>query len=158
MKRTFNYCFIVSKDTGVITVEQKRINNALIENRNAIIKFVTKTANVYRNWNRFRNGCMIILEKASILKSTRMTEALKWLKKKDPNNKMLSEPNISYKTFWGICRPLKSWRANSPNPHPNLLRQKTSRCAITTGIFIILNISIHSIRLILIDPYKDWHC
>ena len=29
---------------------------------------------------------------------------------------MLSEPNISYKSFWGICRPLKSWRANSPNP------------------------------------------
>ena len=29
---------------------------------------------------------------------------------------MLSEPNISYKPFWGICRPLKSWRANSPNP------------------------------------------
>ena len=27
------------------------------------------------------NGCMLILEKASILKSTRMTEALKWLKK-----------------------------------------------------------------------------
>ena len=29
---------------------------------------------------------------------------------------MLSEPNISYKPFWSICRPLKSWRANSPNP------------------------------------------
>jgi len=29
---------------------------------------------------------------------------------------MLSEPNISYKPFWGICRPLDSWRANSPNP------------------------------------------
>ena len=29
---------------------------------------------------------------------------------------MLSEPNLSYKPFWGICRPLNSWRANSPNP------------------------------------------
>ena len=29
---------------------------------------------------------------------------------------MLSEPNISYKPFWGICRPLNSWRTNSPNP------------------------------------------
>ena len=29
---------------------------------------------------------------------------------------MLSEPSISYKPFWGICRPLNSWRANSPNP------------------------------------------
>jgi len=28
----------------------------------------------------------------------------------------LSEPNLSYKPFWGICRPLNSWRANSPNP------------------------------------------
>ena len=28
---------------------------------------------------------------------------------------MLSESNISYKPFWGICRPLNSWRANSPN-------------------------------------------
>ena len=63
MKRTFNYCFIVSKDTGVITVEQKRINNALMENRNAIINLVTKTANGYRNWDRFRNRCMLILEK-----------------------------------------------------------------------------------------------
>ena len=81
MKRTFNYCFIVSKDTGVITVEQKRINNALLENHNAIIKLVTKATSDYQRWERFRNGCMLILEKASILKSTRMTEALKWLKK-----------------------------------------------------------------------------
>ena len=29
---------------------------------------------------------------------------------------MLPEPKISYKPFWGICRPLNSWRANSPNP------------------------------------------
>lgn len=70
----------VSKDTGEITVEQKRINNALMENRNAIIKLVTKAANGYRNWERFRNRCMLVLEKVLILKSTRMTEALKWLK------------------------------------------------------------------------------
>ena len=81
MKHAFNYCCIVSKDTVEITVEQKRINNALMENRNAIIKLVTKAANGYRNWERFRNRCMLVLEKASILKSTRMTEALKWLKK-----------------------------------------------------------------------------
>ncbi|WP_156524169.1 hypothetical protein [Emergencia timonensis] len=49
MKHAFNYCCIVSKDTEEITVEQKRINNALIENRNAIIKLVTKAANGYRN-------------------------------------------------------------------------------------------------------------
>ena len=47
MKQAFNYCCIVSKDTVEITVEQKRINNALMENRNAIIKLVTKAANGY---------------------------------------------------------------------------------------------------------------
>ncbi|WP_295566710.1 transposase [uncultured Holdemanella sp.] len=69
MKHAFNYYCIVSKDTGEITVEQKRINNALMENRNAIIKLVTKAASGYPNWERFRNRCMMILEKASILKS-----------------------------------------------------------------------------------------
>ncbi|WP_295766719.1 hypothetical protein [uncultured Holdemanella sp.] len=77
MKRAFNYYFIVSKDTGEITVEQKRINNAFMENRSAIIKLVTKATSGYGNWDRFRNRCMLILEKALILKSTRMTEALK---------------------------------------------------------------------------------
>ena len=81
LKHAFNYCCIVSKDTVEITVEQKRINNALLENHNAIIKLVTKATSGYQSWERFRNGCMLILEKASILKSTRMTEALKWLKK-----------------------------------------------------------------------------
>ncbi|WP_456074621.1 hypothetical protein [Holdemanella biformis] len=81
MKHAFNYCCIVSKDTVEITVEQKRINNALLENHNAIIKLVTKATSDYQRWERFRNGCMLILEKASILKSTRMTEALKRLKK-----------------------------------------------------------------------------
>ena len=34
-----------------------------MENRNAIIKLVTKAANGYRNWERFRNRCMLVLEK-----------------------------------------------------------------------------------------------
>ncbi|WP_303321387.1 transposase [Holdemanella biformis] len=46
-----------------MTVEQKRINNAPMENRNAIIKLVTKAANGYRNCKRFRNRCMLVLEK-----------------------------------------------------------------------------------------------
>ena len=41
---------------------------------------------------------------------------VKIVEKVDPDKKILSEPNLSYKPFWGICRPLKSWRANSPNP------------------------------------------
>jgi len=116
LKRTFNYCFIVSKDTGVITVEQKRINNALMENRNAIIKLVTKTVNGYRNWDRFRNRCMLILEKGIDFEINKNDGSIKIIEKKTRTTKMLSEPNISYKPFWGICRPLKSWRANSPNP------------------------------------------
>ena len=116
MKRVFNYYCTISKDTGEITVEQKRINNVLMENRNAIIKLVTKAANGYRNWERFRSRCMLVLEKGIDFRSTRMTEALKWLKKRTRTTKMLSEPNLSYKPFWGIYRPLNSWRANSPNP------------------------------------------
>ncbi|MGO5275884.1 hypothetical protein ACTQ07_04895 [Holdemanella porci] len=57
-----------------------------MKNHNAIIKLVTKVANGYRYWERFRNRCMLVLEKASVLNLTRMMEALKWLKKKDPDN------------------------------------------------------------------------
>ena len=87
MKRTFNYCFIVSKDTGVITVEQKRINNALVENRNAIIKLVTKTANDYRNWNRFRNRCMLILEKGIDFEIDKNDGSIKLIKKRTRTTK-----------------------------------------------------------------------
>uniref|UniRef100_UPI0040267A20 transposase n=1 Tax=Holdemanella biformis TaxID=1735 RepID=UPI0040267A20 len=41
----------------------EKLNNALMENRNAIIKLVTKVADGYRNWDRFRNRCMLVLEK-----------------------------------------------------------------------------------------------
>ena len=53
----------ISKETGEITVEKKRINNALMENRNGVIKLITKAANGYTNWERFRNRCMLVLEK-----------------------------------------------------------------------------------------------
>ena len=84
LKRTFNYCFIVSKDTGVITVEQKRINNALMENRNAIIKLVTKAANGYRNWERFRNRCMLVLEKGIDFEIDKDDGSIKMVEKKGP--------------------------------------------------------------------------
>jgi transposase len=48
-----------------------------MENRNAIIKLVTKTANGYRNWDRFRNRCMLILEKGIDFEIDRITESLK---------------------------------------------------------------------------------
>ena len=52
---------------------------------------------------------------------------------------MLSEPNISYKPFWGICRPLNSWRANSPNPI-QIYCAKNYRFELVSGdVFTILD-------------------
>ena len=76
----------VSKDTGEITVEQKRINNALMENRNAIIKLVTKAANGYRNWERFRNRCMLVLEKGIDFEIGKDDGSVKMVEKMDPDN------------------------------------------------------------------------
>ena len=115
MKHAFNNCCIVSKGIGEITVEQKRINNALMKNHNAIIKWITKVANGYRNWERFRNRCMLVLEKASILNLTRMMEALKWLKKRTRTTKSCPSLKSALNRFGGICRSLNSWRANTPN-------------------------------------------
>lgn len=90
-----------------------------MENRNAIIKLVTIVANGYRNWDRFRNRCMLVLEKGiDDFENDKDDGSVKMVKKKGPGqlNKMLSESNISYKPFLGICLPLNSCRANSPNP------------------------------------------
>lgn len=76
----------VSKDTGEITVEQKRINNALMENRNAIIKLVTKSANGYRNWERFRNRCMLVLEKGIDFEIDKNDGSIKMVAKKETDN------------------------------------------------------------------------
>ena len=86
MKRTFNYCFIVSKDTGVITVEQKRVNNALLQNHIAIIKLVTKAASGYRNWDRFRNRCMLVLEKGIDFEIDKDDGSIKMVEKMDPDS------------------------------------------------------------------------
>ena len=86
LKHAYNHCCIVSKDTGEITVEQKRINNALMENRNAIIKLVTKAANGYRNWERFRNRCMLVLEKGIDFEIDKDDGSVKMVEKMDPDN------------------------------------------------------------------------
>ena len=86
MKHAFNHWCIVSKDTGEITVEQKRINNALMKNHNAIIKLVTKAANGYRNWERFRNRCMLALEKGIDFEIDKDDGSIKMVEKKDPDN------------------------------------------------------------------------
>lgn len=57
-----------------------------MENRNAIIKLVTKVANGYRNWDRFRNRCMLVLEKGIDFENDKDDGSIKMVKKKDPDN------------------------------------------------------------------------
>lgn len=52
----------INDKTGEVTRIPKHISNAIIENRNAIIKCVKKNANGYRNWDRFRNRIMYVLD------------------------------------------------------------------------------------------------
>ena len=83
MKHAYNHCCIVSKDTGEITVEQKRINNALSENCNGIIKLVTKAAKGYRNWERFRNRRMLIFKKGIDFEIDKDNGSIKIVEKKE---------------------------------------------------------------------------
>lgn len=53
----------VDKDTGHVAVRKLKLNNAIIENRNAIIKCIKKNANGYTNWDRFRNRVLYVLDK-----------------------------------------------------------------------------------------------
>lgn len=49
--------FIMVSVDGVTS----KINNALIENRNKVIKTIKRNSNGYNNWNRFRNRCLYSL-------------------------------------------------------------------------------------------------
>lgn len=53
--------YYINYQNGSFVEEDKKISNALMENRNAIIKLLKKSANGYKNWDRFRNRCMYIL-------------------------------------------------------------------------------------------------
>ena len=70
-----------------------------MKNHNAIIKWITKVANGYRNWERFRNRCMLVLEKGIDFEFNKDDGSVKMVEKKDPDNYTLSEPNLSYKPF-----------------------------------------------------------
>ena len=115
MKQAFNYCCIVSKDTGEITVEQKKNQQCIVaesyrnhqigyESNQGLSKLGAIQKRVYAD---LRKGIGFEIDKD--VGSIKMV-------KKGSDNKMLSKPNLDYKPFWGICRPLISWRANSPNP------------------------------------------
>ena len=58
-----------------------------MENRNAIIKLVTKTATGYRNWDRFRNRCMLILEKGIYFEIDKIDGSIKIIEKKTRTTK-----------------------------------------------------------------------
>ena len=53
----------VEAETGRVVVRNKKMNNAIIENRNSIIKCIKKNANGYTNWDRFRNRLLYVLDK-----------------------------------------------------------------------------------------------
>lgn len=59
----YSYTYKVKKDTGQVECHPVRVTNAIIENRNAIIKCIKKNANGYTNWERFRNRLMYVLDK-----------------------------------------------------------------------------------------------
>ena len=59
------YEYKVSNSTGRVAVQEKKMNNAIIENRNSIIKIIKKNANGYSNWTRFRNRTLYVLDKDS---------------------------------------------------------------------------------------------
>ena len=50
----------VEADKGQVVVCNKKVNNAIIENRNKIIKCIKNNANGYTNWLRLRNLCSLV--------------------------------------------------------------------------------------------------
>ena len=74
----------MSKKTGKASVEYKKINNAKIERANSTIKLITKAANGYTNWNRFRNRAMLILEKGIEFEIDEKDGQVKMVAKKEP--------------------------------------------------------------------------
>ena len=61
--RIVGHDYRVEADTGRVAIRNMKMNNAIIENRNAIIKCIKKNANGYTNWDRFRNRVLYVLDK-----------------------------------------------------------------------------------------------
>ena len=59
------YEYQIDQSTGHVAAQEKKMNNAIIENRNSIIKCIKKNANGYTNWTRFRNRVLYVLDKNS---------------------------------------------------------------------------------------------
>lgn len=52
----------VDKSTGQVAAQDKHLNNAILERINSTIKIVKKTSYGYKNWTRFRNRVMYVLD------------------------------------------------------------------------------------------------
>lgn len=59
------YEYQIDQSTGHVAAQEKKMNNAIIENRNSIIKCIKKNANGYTNWTRFRNRVLYVLDRNS---------------------------------------------------------------------------------------------
>lgn len=59
------YEYKINADTGLVAARPMKMNNAIIENRNSVIKCIKKNANGYTNWTRFRNRVLYVLDKNS---------------------------------------------------------------------------------------------
>ena len=57
-------------------VSYKNINNAIIENRNKIIKNIKHASNGYKNFDRFRNRILYSLRNDSVYRLTPVEEQL----------------------------------------------------------------------------------
>lgn len=58
-----DFRYDVKKSDGDVSAHYIRMNNAIIENRNSIIKCLKKNACGYTNWDRFRNRVLYVLDK-----------------------------------------------------------------------------------------------
>lgn len=59
------YKYLINSSDGVVSAQQIKMNNALIERKNGIIKCLKKNACGYSNWTRFRNRVLYVLDKSA---------------------------------------------------------------------------------------------
>ena len=62
----YGYAYRIDSSTGEVISRPVHLTNAIIENRNSIIKCLKKNANGYRNWERFRNRILYVLDKDAL--------------------------------------------------------------------------------------------
>ena len=76
-----------------------------MENRNAIIKLVTKAANGYRNWERFRNRCMLVLENGIDFEIDKDDGNIKKVEKRTRTTKYCPSPISAINRFGVYAAP-----------------------------------------------------